>query len=87
MFQIEKNIPAPLGSGEAGRKSLYPFAFMEVGDSFAAPRDMGKDKRGVCQRQNSIASCSRRWAKLHDPESKFATALVDENTVRCWRVK
>lgn len=30
---IEKNVPIPVG----GRKSIYPFGEMEVGDSFFVP--------------------------------------------------
>jgi len=92
MFQIEKNIPAPLGRGQArraqaGRNGIYPFESMEVGDSFVAPRDMGMHKYGGCARQNSILASARGWAKRHAPETRFSVYIIDKSTVRCWRVK
>lgn len=43
MYLVEKNIQMPNG-GRLGRKSKYPFAEMEVGDSFFIPGS-GEDVR------------------------------------------
>lgn len=86
MFTInQEKIPAPT-SGR-GRAGIYPFADMQVGDSFDAPRDMGFNaKSGQDKRGRSVAASAYRWAKKHNPAAKFTISVVDENIVRCWRV-
>lgn len=84
-FKIIKNAP-PVPRKSNGRKAVYDFAKMEIGDVFDAPRDMGRNANGVCKRQASISSCARGWAKKHNPSAKFTTRAIDENTVRCWRI-
>jgi len=78
---IEKNVELP----NSGRKGVYPFYEMMVGDSFAAPRDMGDTVGGQDKRQNTIASCARLYCKKYNLTAKFTVRLVDDNTVRCWR--
>lgn len=92
MFELhEECIPIPpRGGGTAdGGKALYPFSQMVPGGPpFDAPRDMGKaSHKGGDRRLSSITSCARSWAITHCPTAKFTTRLIDENTVRCWRVK
>ena len=77
--------PAPSMTGR-GLEPLYPFAQMEVGDSFDAPNDMGASKGGSSKRQSTIISSSYQYAKNHASEAKFTTRKIDENTIRCWRV-
>lgn len=36
MFKIDKNIPVPPSGG--GRKPIYPFGKMKVGDSISVPK-------------------------------------------------
>lgn len=83
-FQIAKGVPLPARRG-GGMPAVYPFSEMEVGDSFDAPRDMGTRGAGDV-RQNTVSSCARVFAKRHNPAAKFTVRLVDDNTVRCWRV-
>jgi hypothetical protein len=84
-FAIIKDAgPAPARKG--GGVSIYPFAQMEVGDAFDAPRDIGRQKSGNDRRQGIVSACARGYAKKHNPTAKFVTRLIDENTVRCWRV-
>ena len=42
MFTIEKGIlqPSNIVLGKNGRRAVYPFASMEVGDSFFAPKEV-----------------------------------------------
>jgi len=72
MFQIEKNIPAPVHMG-SGAKPKYPFAQMEVGDSFFAP--------------NMTARALINASQWHANKTgkKFTCSTV-EGGARCWRV-
>lgn len=85
-FEIIKSaeIPQNWKSG-GGSYAKYPFAQMEVGDGFDAPRDMGKTKFGQCARQNSVGACARGFTKRHNPTAKFTVRMLDKNTVRCVR--
>lgn len=69
-----------------GRPALYPFASMAVGDTFDAPRNLGKRPGGKCRRQDSVIASAKAWARRNNPEAKFATRLIDDNTVRCKRI-
>lgn len=94
-FLIEKGVPIPPSRGGSpgripGKKPpMYPFGDMEVGDSFAAPRDMGVAPAPsyADRRQTAIAAHAYRWSRDHTPGMDFTTRLVDGSTVRCWRVK
>ena len=87
MFAINQDkIPVPACVRTGGRHAVYPFAQMQVGDSFDAPRDRGDKPNGDDRRRDIISSCANGWAKKHNPTAKFTTRLIDEKTVRCWRV-
>ena len=73
MYQIEKGIPAPEKYG-VGRPSRYPFADMEVGDSFFVPDAPA----------NRLA-CAATWATKRY-NRRFITRVV-EHGVRVWRVE
>lgn len=68
MFKIEKNVGLP-----AGARASYPFAQMEVGDSFMAPNVPPKTL------YQSAFSHSRRHGKKFVVRAEGAGA-------RCWRV-
>lgn len=68
-FRIEKNIPAP-----PNRRSKYPFADMEVGDSFMIPGAATSAKIG--------SSISYRCIRYGE---KYRTSAVDGG-LRVWRV-
>lgn len=87
-FEIIKNAEIPVNPrGRSGdRTPIYPFAKMEVGDGFDAPRDMGVTGQNRDTRQSRISSCCRLWAKRNNPSAKFTVRLLDENTVRCVRI-
>jgi hypothetical protein len=94
-FRIEKSVPIPPSRGGSaglipGRKQQkYPFIYMDVGDSFAAPRDMGRapPPSYADRRQTAIKSQATRWCKDYAPDKEFITRIMDGSTVRCWRVK
>ena len=68
MYEVEKGIEMPL------KRNGYPWASMEVGDSFEYPTE----------KRNTISSCSNTYAKKHGV--KFACRQVGD-TSRCWRVE
>ena len=78
MYQIEKGIEV-LAKKIFVRKSIYPFATMEVGDSFFVPQVDGKPKT-----DGSIRSAARQAAKKLG--FKFTVRRADGG-FRCWRVE
>jgi hypothetical protein len=73
MFEIEKNIPAPNGTGKAGARPKYPFAQMDVGDSFFVP--------GM---KSSALSNATQWHA--SKTGKKFTCTAEADGARCWRV-
>lgn len=76
MLDIEKNVPVPPGAGRVGR---YPWAEMEVGDSFFVQAIHGK------RAQSTIGTAGLSWAARNHPDRKFTVRKVDGG-YRCWRI-
>lgn len=76
MYQIEKNVPMP----PIVRMSGYPFAQMEVGDSFLVPFD-GDDEQKVRAR---VATAASTFGKDHG--GKFSVRVLQDG-VRVWRTE
>lgn len=66
-MKVEKNIPMP---------NSYPFAQMEVGDSFVIPHSASRA---------SFYIAAKRFAA--ESGMKFATRKLPDGILRCWRVK
>jgi hypothetical protein len=66
-MSIDKNIPIPV---------KYPFANMQVGDSFAVQPDV---------KRQAIAVAAHRYGLKHG--MKFTVRLTTDRTLRCWRVQ
>lgn len=79
MFPIVSSVPLP-----ERRYHVYPFGKMQVGDSFDVPRDRGYAKDGKDRRAISVKSAACHHSRKYG--GKFTVRLVDENTIRCWRV-
>ena len=71
-MQIEKNIPMP-ETKKSGKPSLYPFADMDVGDSFF-----------VAKPKNTMAAAAYANGKKH---GKTFNAIEVEGGTRVWRTK
>lgn len=82
-YEIIKNAEIPCKRADGPCK--YPFAQMQVGDGFDAPRDMGKTKSGGDCRQRDISARVRIWALKNNREAKFTVRILDDATVRCVR--
>jgi hypothetical protein len=73
-FEIDKNVPLPPNAGKPGG-GKYPWASMEIGDSFFAPGKVGA----------RVATAGKRGGG----QSKFTIRTVTENGVRgvrVWRI-
>lgn len=81
MIKIDKGVPMPTAA-TAGRVKQYPFAEMDVGDSFFVATQ-GGDIRKTQVRIAGNASAARRANKACAGR-KFATRQV-EGGVRVWR--
>lgn len=74
MYAIETNIPVPQIGGRGRKSSVYPFAQMNVGDSFFVP---------------GITTTKITGTVFHHGKRlnmKFVTRTVDGG-VRVWRTK
>lgn len=105
MYEDETVVVTPPEHGvqpPAERRSpsvAYPFAKMNVGDSFAVQvkpalieNEYGEEEIDHLETRNrvrrvrqSLSSAMTRYSKLH-PGVKFSLRTVDETTLRCWRV-
>jgi hypothetical protein len=74
-IQIESDVPMP-AVRRSGKESQYPFAQMDVGDSFAMPIDFMGKLRGASQHY-----------RKRNPEQRFSIRAEDGETCRCWRVE
>ena len=85
-IKVDKGIPMPAAkrdgrAGRYGRHRSYPWAAMEIGDSFAIPIE--EDSIRAQTRMNGVVSDRQ---KRH-PE-RYATRVVEERrhqVVRVWR--
>lgn len=69
-FKIEGDVPIP----ELQQRARYPFASMQVGDSFAFDKSL----------LNSVRNNSQAYAKRRG--GKFVCRLVGTDVWRCWRI-
>lgn len=67
-FEIERGIPV----SPREKRARYPFAEMEVGDSFFSSKNIDR-----------IRSAAHAYGKYQN--MKFQTAIVD-NGIRVWRI-
>ena len=85
MIEIESGIPIPVkgkghGNSNSGRKAMYPFRDMAVGDSFFVPVMNGRTPQ---QTRNNIVGAISFHIKAH-PGRRFVSRIV-EGGVRFWR--
>lgn len=81
-FKIEKGIPLQ-SLPPRPRKELYPFAKMEIGDSFFIPCN---NRAQAIQKSYSIKSSLKQRQKTFNSPIEVQT-FYDETGVRCWRIK
>lgn len=83
MYEIQKEIPLPNRSGNTTeRPNKYPFASMEIGDSFeVGPED--KTPSGAFRAQTAASLYSKKVKY----SVQFATRKTEGNKLRVWRTK
>lgn len=72
-FEIESDIPVPATRMRKAR--TYPFADMEIGDSFAIPADVP---------HNRVRIAGYQFGRRHN--RKYTVQRVNGERYRCWRV-
>jgi hypothetical protein len=77
-FKIEKNIPLPVTRAA----TKYPFADMQVGDSFLVRTKDEAHARGVSQ---SLYTALKRFRTVK-PTWRFTCRSQLPEGVRCWRI-
>lgn len=77
-IQIEKGVPVPTLNAVRRR---YPFAQMEVGDSFLVRADGQKARRA---RYGTVKKCAYVFTERHGAGRVFTVRQVDDG-VRVWR--
>ena len=65
--RIDKQFPIPV---------KYPFAGMQVGDSFAVPKGVGR---------TAVSISALRYSRKHG--GKFTVRLMPDRSLRCWRLE
>ncbi len=81
-YEIDNNIPMPKLSEKGIRK--YPFAEMNVGDSFLIPYNIS-DKKEASKIRNSVRVAGIHFGTRNERDYKYNTAIVNEG-IRVWRV-
>jgi hypothetical protein len=76
MYEIEKNIPVP----PPRSRSTYPFADMEIDDSFFVPCEPD----AVRNTERRVSASAAQYGRRHS--TKYATRR-EEDGVRVWRVE
>lgn len=96
-YAIDDNIPIPSRPFRKGRVSPYPYASLEVGQSFFVPAEIEKalytneKEAAEAQREeyrvvaNRLSGGTRRFAK-RNPGYRFAVRTV-EGGIRVWRIE
>ena len=81
-FQIERNVPLPIKRKSPGARAKYPYAGMDVGDSFHVVPAAGK---GLDRARHGLHCSANAWALRRGNNWKF-TVRVEGNGLRCWRI-
>lgn len=76
MIKIDKNIPIPAGHNIGLRAGKYPFATMEVGDSFF-----------IADEPRRVWTAAYGWGKRHGAKFSMHACTEDaEDGARIWRI-
>jgi len=84
MFEIEKDVP--LAPARVGRMPKYPFAGMEVGDSFAVPMMGVTDLYGGDRSTGLLRTAASHHGRRHGMKL-LVRADSANNMTRCWRTE
>lgn len=79
--EIEHDIPIP---EHAPHHSKFPFAKMEIGDSFSVPLEM---EGQIGYKSSSIGSAAGHFRRRFPKQRFLIRTLKAEGIIRCWRVE
>ncbi len=82
-IEIDKNIPIP-ERNQVGRKTKYPFAEMEIGDSFLSRCDTADAKKVFSVKTNMHRSAS--YHKQQEGAKRSYRTRIEPEGIRMWRV-
>ena len=90
MIKIEKGIPLiPIKKGRCAAAVKYPFADMQINDSFLIKKNLSTMVELRSKQANNIRSsvthCLQKYNKKHKP-IQITTRTLDEG-IRVWRIK
>lgn len=83
MIKIDKGIPIPAPQAPRTKPPKFPIAELGVGDSFAVEAEDGKTIRV----RTNLRMAMYRYMRGEGAKKKFTIRVVDEKTVRIWRIK
>ena len=77
-YEIRKNIPKPKTVHKNGRQTMYPFADLEIGDSFLISSTSTRTDKN--RAAGAIGSAHKRF-----PERKFSQRVDVSGGIGIWR--
>jgi hypothetical protein len=86
-FTIESGIPMPKRATVGRKGTEFPFADMDVGESFLMPCDIS-DEKAIVNWRRKLASARKRFESKSDYDISLRTAVVADERgtgVRVWR--
>lgn len=83
VYRIQKNIPISGTYRSMGPHLRYPFAEMEIGESFEVKVNVKEIKKKV----SNLSSACSAYVKSRNQSSKFTVRRTSNDSVRVWRIK
>lgn len=83
--KMEKGVPVPPPS-KGGRAVKYPFADLQVGDSFSVPLSGEMHPGGGDMTAHRVSQAAIRRSKCHGGKFRVRT-VREEGVARCWRIE
>lgn len=83
VFKIQKFIPITGTYRSLGPHLRYPFAEMEVGESF----EMHVNTKDIKRRVSNLSSACAAYVKSRNKGAKFTVRRTGADSVRVWRIK
>lgn len=78
-YKIEKNIEMPSKISSRKGTTKYPFAEMEIGDSFIIDPSL--------KSKTQLSSTANDWAKRNGLTKRFSVRAISNGDYRLWRIE
>jgi hypothetical protein len=83
VFRIQKHIPIAGTYRSLGPHLRYPFAEMEIGESFEIKVNTKEIKKKV----SNLSSACASYVKSKNNAAKFTVRRTSNDSIRVWRIK